>query len=177
MPDIVDAVDRAAVRTLNVPNVSSSSRDLTLVALCFLRTDFLSARFPRRLFRANALRLSLSSSRCFLPRFSPPFFRRVGCDTPTTPRLLHRRHCRLLTCALRAFLLSSLRVPRFPRRRCPNFATAGTIAAENDFTLLGFIAASRCCWQACTVSIEEFSHQSMSRRNIDSCENSIAGEA
>ena len=45
----------AAVRTLNVPNVSSSSRDLALVALCFLRTDFLSARFPRRFFRANAL--------------------------------------------------------------------------------------------------------------------------
>ena len=40
----------AAVRTLNVPNVSSSSRDLALVALCFLRTDFLSARFPRHFF-------------------------------------------------------------------------------------------------------------------------------
>ena len=51
----------AAVRTLNVPNVSSSRRDLALVALCFLRADFFSARFPRRFFRANALRLSLSS--------------------------------------------------------------------------------------------------------------------
>ena len=58
----------AAVRTLNVPNVSSSSRDLALVALCFFRADFLSARFPRRFFRTNALRFSLSS-RCFLPRF------------------------------------------------------------------------------------------------------------
>ena len=76
-----------------------------------------------------------------------------------------------------AFLVSSLRVPRFPRRRCPNFATTGTIATGNDFALMGFIAASRCCWQTCTVSIDEFSHQLMSWRNIDSCENSIAGEA
>ena len=36
----------AAVRTLNVPNVSSSSRDLALAALCFLRADFLSPHFP-----------------------------------------------------------------------------------------------------------------------------------
>ena len=56
----------AAVRTLNLPNVSSSSRDLALAALCFLRAAFLSAHFPRRFFRANPLRLSLSS-RCFLP--------------------------------------------------------------------------------------------------------------
>ena len=152
----------ATVRTLNVPNVSSSSRDLVLVALCFVRTDFLSTRFLRRFFRANALRLSLISSRCFQPRFSPSSFRRGGCGTPTTPRLLHRRHCRLLACALRAFLLFLLRLPCFPRRRCPSFATAGTIAAGNDFALLGFIAASRCCWQACTVTIDEFSHKSMS---------------
>ena len=163
----------AAVRTLNVPNVSSSSRDLALAALCFLRADFLSARFPRRFFRANTLRFPLNSS-CFLPRFLPSFFRRVGYGTPTTPRLLHRRHCCLLACALRAFLLSSLWVPHFPRRRCPNFATAGAVAAGNDLALLGCIAASRCCWQACTISIDEFSHQSMSRRNIDSCKNSIA---
>ena len=104
----------AAVRTLNVPNVSSSSRDLALAALCFLRADFLFARFPRRFFRANTLRFSLSS-RCFLPMFLPSK-RRVGYGTPTTPQLLHRRHFRLLACALRAFLLSSLRVPRFPRR-------------------------------------------------------------
>ena len=165
----------AAVRTLNGPNVSSSSRDLALVALCFLRTDFLSARFPRRFFRANAIRLLLSS-RCFLPRLLPSFFQRVGCGNPTTPRLLHRRYCRLLACALRASLLSSLRVPRFPRRRCSNFATAGMVAAGNDFALLGFTTTSRCCWQACTVSIDEVLHQSMSERNIDSCENSIAGE-
>ena len=151
----------AAVRTLNVPNVSSSSRDLALVALCFLRADFLSARFPRRLFRAKALRLSLSS-RCFLPRFLPSFFQRIGCGNPTTPRLLHRRHFCLLACALRVFLLSSLQVLRFPWRRCPNFATAGTVAARNVFAMLGCIATSRCCWQACTVSIDNFSHQSMS---------------
>ena len=74
----------AYVRTFNVPNVSSSSRDLTLAALCFLRAAFLSARCRRRLFRANALRLSLSS-RCFLRRFFPSFFQRVECSTPNTP--------------------------------------------------------------------------------------------
>ena len=120
-----------AVRSLNVPNVSSSSRDLALAALWFLRADFLSTRFPRRFFRAHTHYLSLSS-RCFLRRFLPSFFRRVGYGTPNIPRLLHRRHFFLLACALRAFLLFSLRVPRFPRRRCPNFATAGTAAAGND---------------------------------------------
>ena len=48
----------AAVRTLNVSNVRSSSRDLALAALCFLRADFLSPRFPRR----------------FFPSKYPPFF-------------------------------------------------------------------------------------------------------
>ena len=43
----------AAARTLNVLNVSSSSIDLGLAALCFLRAAFFSARFPRRFFRAN----------------------------------------------------------------------------------------------------------------------------
>ena len=163
------------MRTLNVPNVSSSSRDLVLATLCYMQAAFLSTRFLRRFFRANALRLSLSSmSGCFVTRFLPSFFRHVGCSTPTTPRLLHHRHVCLLACCLRAFLLSSLRVPRFPRRRCPNFATASTVAAGNGFALLGCIIASRCCWQACTVSIDEFLHQSMSWRNIDSCENSIA---
>ena len=130
----------AAVRTLNVPNVSSSSRDLVLADLCFLRADFLSPRLPRRFFRANTLRFLLSSG-CALPRFLPSFFRRVGCSTPTTPGLLHRQHFCLLACALRAFLLSSLRVPRFPRRRCPNFATASTDAAGNDFPSLGCVTA------------------------------------
>ena len=63
----------AAVRTLNVPNVSSSRRDLALAALCFMRAAFLFARFLRRFFRENSLRLSLSS-RCFLPRFLHSFF-------------------------------------------------------------------------------------------------------
>ena len=118
-----------AVQTLNVPNVSYSSRDFALAALCFLRADVLSARFPRLFFRVNAPRLSLSST-CFLARFLPSFFQRVGCGTP------------ILACALRAFLLSWLRDPRFPRRRCSNFATAGTVDAGNDFALLGCITAS-----------------------------------
>ena len=75
----------AAVRTLNVPNASSSSRDLALAALSFLRVDLLSARFPRRLFRANALHLSFSS-RCFVPRSLPLVFRR----SPSSTLLLTR---------------------------------------------------------------------------------------
>ena len=126
----------AAVRTLNVPNVISSSRDLAPIALCFVRAAFLAARFPRRFFQANALRLS-PSSRCFLPRLSPLFFRRVGYCNPTTPRLLRCRHLCLLACSLRSFLLSSIQVPRFPRRRCTNFAAVGTFAVGNDFALLG----------------------------------------
>ena len=134
----------AAVRTLNVPNVSSSSRDLALAALCFLRAAFFSARYPRSFFRAHVLSLSLSST-CFLPKFLPSFFRRVGNSTPNTPRLLHRRHFCLLACALLSSLLSSLRVPRFPRRRCTNFAAAGTVAVGNVFALLSCITPSRCC--------------------------------
>ena len=121
MADTVNAMPlTAAVRTLNMPNVISFNQDLALAALCYMRVASLTARFPRRFFRANALRLSLSSRFC-LPRFLPSFFRRVGCSTLNTPRLLHRRHFFLLACALRAFLFSSLRVPRFPRRRCTNF--------------------------------------------------------
>ena len=72
------------VRTLNVPNVSSSSRDLALAALCMLRAYFLSPRFPRRFFRANTLRFLLSSG-CFLLRLLPSFFRRVGYGTLHRP--------------------------------------------------------------------------------------------
>ena len=82
-----------------------------------MRVAFLSPRFPHRFFRANVVRLSLSS-RCFLPRFLPLFLRQsVGCSTPNMPRLHHRRHFCLIACALRASLVSSLRVPLFPRRR------------------------------------------------------------
>ena len=161
MPDTVDAVDRCCT------NFERAERELLQPrprpgGLVFLADGLPLRRFPRCFFRANALRLWLSSS-CLLPRFLPYFFRRIGYGIPTTPRLLHRPHCRLLACAVRAFLLSSLRVPRFPRRRCPNFAAAGTVAARNNFALLGFIVASQCCWQACiAVSIDEFSHQLMS---------------
>ena len=151
----------AAVRTLNVQNVSSFEPRPRPGGLVFLADGF-----PLR-----PLPLSLFSSKCpspftqfqvFPTQVLASFFRRVGCGNPTTPRLLHYRHCCLLVCVLRAFLISSLRVPRFPRRRCPNFATAGMVAVGNNFALLGFIATTRCCWQACTVSIDEFSHQSMS---------------
>ena len=56
----------AAVRTLRVPNVSLSSREFVLVTRSFKRVAFLSARFPRRLYRANAFRL-LSVPGIFYP--------------------------------------------------------------------------------------------------------------
>ena len=102
----------AAVQTLNVWNMSSSNRNLALAALYFMQADCLITHFPRRFFRMDAVRLSLSS-KC-LPRFLAC----AGCSTPTTPRVLHGRHFFSLECDLRTFLLSSLRVPRFPRWRC-----------------------------------------------------------
>ena len=80
----------AAMRTLNAPNVSSASRDLALAALCFLQAAFLFARSRRRFFGTNVLFLTFSY-RCFLPRFLPTFFQRVGYSTLNTPRLLHHR--------------------------------------------------------------------------------------
>ena len=158
--DTVDAVDRCCA------NVERAERELLQPrprpgGLVFLAGGLPLRPLPPSLF-SSKYPSPFTQFQCFLPRFLPSFFRRVGCGNPTTPRLLHRRHCCLLACALRTFLLSSLRVPRFPRRRCPNFATVGTVAAGNGFALLGFITSSRCCWQACTVSIDEFSHQSMS---------------
>ena len=120
----------------------------------FLRTDFLSARFARRFFQRNGLRLSLSS-RYFLPKFLPSFFLRVGSSIPNTPRLLHRRRCFLLSCALRGSLSSSLHVPCYLRRR-------STVAAGNGFTFFGCMTSSRCCWEAFIVGIHESSHQSTS---------------
>ena len=165
--DVADTVTplTAAVRTLNVPNVSSSSRDLALAALCFMRAAFLSARFPRRFFRANALCLSLNyMSRCYLPRFLPSFF--------PTCWVRHSHHAS--TSPSSTLLLTRACPPSIPPLLASGhtFAaaaaasqlcyTAGTVAAGNDFVLLGCITASRCCWEACTVSIDEFSHQSMS---------------
>ena len=79
--DVADTVTplTAAVRTLNVPNVSSSSRDLALAALCFMRAAFLSARFPRRFFRAmlSAFR-STTCPGVIYPGSCLRFSRRVG---------------------------------------------------------------------------------------------------
>ena len=50
----------------------------------------------------------------------------------------------------------------------------GTVAARNDFALLGYITTSRWCWQACPVSIDRFPQQSRPCRDIDLCENSVA---
>ena len=127
-----------------------------------MRAAFLIARFLRRFFRASALRRSLSSM--ILPRFPPWFFRRVGCSTPTTPRLLHSRFFCLLTCDVFTLLAAGPTLSAAVSQR----SSAGTVAAGNNFALLGCITTSRCCWHACTVSIGKFSHQSMS-----SCETSI----
>ena len=68
----VSAVNRCCANVERAEReLSSFSRDLALAALCLLRAAFLSARFPRRFFRASALHISLSS-RCFLPRFFLP---------------------------------------------------------------------------------------------------------
>ena len=124
---------------------------------------FLTARFFGRFSRAIAFRRSLNSR--FLPRFPPWFFRRVGCDTPTSLDFSVVDSLAYKHVTYERFF-STLRVPRF-RRRSPNVAAAGTSAAGNDFALLGCITAGRCCLYGCTVSIDEISHQPMS------CETSI----
>ena len=74
------------------------------------------------------------------------------CSIPTTPRLLHFRHFCLLGCDLRAFLLSSLRVPRFPRRRCTNFAAAARLPQETVSI----------CWDALPRPIDDFGRLALS---------------
>ena len=125
---VADTVDRCCA------NVERTERELLQPrprpgGLVLLAGGLPLARFPSRFLRANTLRFSLSSG-CFLPRFLCSFFGRVGYGTPITSRFLYRRKFCLLAWALRAFLLSSLRVLRFPRQRCPNFATAATLPRE-----------------------------------------------
>ena len=114
MADTVNAADRCCA------NVERAEREIVQPRPC--------ASYGRH--SSPPASPHLLSSRCFLPSFLPSFLRRVGCSTPNTPRLLHICHFCLLACALRAFLLSSPRVLRFPRRRCTNFAAAGTVAAK-----------------------------------------------
>ena len=151
------------MRTLKGPNMTSASRDLAPAACVSCgRFSSLPAFFP------VAFLEQIPSAFHLVPGFDPgPCLRSsdvlgVGCDTPTTPRILHLLHFFLLACNLGAFLLSSLRVQHFPRRRYTNFE----VAAENSFALIGCITTSRCCWQASNVSIDEFSHQSTSCRDI-----------
>ena len=165
----------AAVRTLNVPIMRSSSRGLALAALCFLQADVLSARFPRRFFRANALRLSLSC-RYFLPRPSS-CLRSSGVMGAAFPASLH--FSIVHTSAYSRVPSEYSSSPRFRSHvfrggGVPTLLSQARVAAGNDFALLGCTPASRCCWQACAISIDELWHQSMSLRDIDSCESSIA---
>ena len=89
-----------------------------------------------------------SFSSRFLPRFPPCFFRRVGCSTPTMPRLLHSLFFAYLyvtykryyspRCGSHAFrggvptFLSQARLPREAISRCcdpsPPVPAAGTLA-------------------------------------------------
>ena len=82
-PDTVNAVDRCCA------NVERAERELLQPiprpsGFVFLADGLVSSP-------PDALRLSLNFT-CFLPRFLPSFFPRVGCGTLTTPRLPHRRH-------------------------------------------------------------------------------------
>ena len=106
--NIVSAVDRCCV------NVERAERDLVQPRPRPGGLVFLSGGL--------SLRPSLFPSKCPPPFTQLSFFRRVGCCTPNMPRLLHHRHFFLLACALRVSLISSFRVPRFPRRRFTNFA-------------------------------------------------------
>ena len=151
----------AAVRTLNVPNVSSSSRDLALAALCFMRATFLSARLPRRFFRANAFRLSLNSmSRCFLSRLLPSFFRHVGCgthhvSTPTSSTLLLTRVC---PPSITPLLGSG---PTFTAAAMSQLCYRRHDCRGKRFRFVGVHHRQSMLLAGCTVAVDEFSHQSM----------------
>ena len=163
----------AAVRTLNVPNVSLSSRDLALAALCLLRADFPPPAspvayeqipstfhsFPGASYPDSCLRSSDVLGTALPPRLDfsivdTSAYSRVSFEHSSSPRF-------------GSHVFRGGGVPNLlPQARLP----WDTIS----LCLLGGIIASRCCWQACTVSIDKISHQSMSWNNIDSCENSIA---
>ena len=150
-----------AVRTLKLPTVRSSSRNLALEALCFVTAAFLSVSFPRR------------------------FFRQMTSAFRSVPGVFYPSSCLRSSDVLGAVLLTRLdfttvdtfAYPRVPSRH-PYSLRFGShfIRGEAVRTLLpqvrlpretislklGCITISRCCWQACTVSIDEFSHQSTS---------------
>ena len=152
----------AAMRTLNVPNVSSSSQDFALAALCFLWADFLSTRFPRSFFRANILRLH-SVPGIFHPGYClrspdvlgtalPPrldfsitdtfVYSRVPSEHSSSPRF--RSH--VFRGGGVPTLLPQARLPRETISLC-----WGASPPVDAIILAGF----------CTVSINQFSHQSM----------------
>ena len=131
MADTVNAVNRCCA------NVKRAESELVQPRPppdgLVLRAGGLPLRpLPTSLFRANTLSFSLSS-RCFLHRFLPSFSRRVGCSTPNTTRLLHRRHRCLLACDLRAYQLSSLRVPRFRGGVVPTLGDCQYITNRSRF--------------------------------------------
>ena len=139
--DTVDAVDRCCANVGRTERELLQSRPrpggLVFLAggLSFrpLPRSFFPSKYPPRFtqFQVSSTQvLGFVLPTCWV-RHSPP-----------PPRLLHRRHFCLLACALQPFLLSSIRVPRFPRWWCPNLATTGMVATGNDLALLGCINAS-----------------------------------
>ena len=152
----------AAVRTLNVPNVISSSRDLALVALCFLRTDLLSARFPRRFFEQMPFACRSVSPGVSYPGSRLPSSDVLGAALP--PGLEFSIVDTVVYSRTPSEQSSS---PRFGSHvfrgvDVPTLLPQARLPRKTNSLCWGLIAASRCCWQACTVSIDEFSHQSMS---------------
>ena len=160
VPDTVNAVDRYCA------NVERAERELLQPRPRPGGLVFLAGGLPLR-----PLPPSLFSSKC-----PPPFTQFQAFSTQVLAFVLptcwvwHSDHAstspsstRLLTRVCPPSIPPPLASgPTFSAAACPNFATAGTIAAGNVFDLLGCITAGRCCWQACTVSIDEFAHQSMS---------------
>ena len=147
----------AAVRTLNVPNVSSSGRDLALAALCFLRADFPAASpvtfyeqipsafhsvpgasYPGSCLRSSDMLGTVLPRRLDFSIVDTSVYSRVPSEHSSSPRFESYvfRGDGVPT------LLSQARLPR------------ETISLCWGAMLLA---------QACTtVSIDEFSHQSMS---------------
>ena len=135
----------AGVRTLRMPNVSSSSRDLALAALCFMRSAFVITRFPRRFIRVPSNFRPVSGfypgpclgSADVLGAALPPRADFSVVDTFPCSRMKSEK----------------MYSPRFGSHVFHGGGAPSTVAARNDFVFLSRITTNQCCWQTCTVSI------------------------
>ena len=155
-----------------MPNVSSSSRDLLLRALCCLcGRPFSPPAFPVAL--PDQMPSTIRSVRSIYPGFCLGSSNVLSAALPprfdfSIVKLLFARVCPPSIFTLHA--------------SCPTFSAAAryhfaTVAVGNTIALLGRINTSRCSWQAYTVRIGEFSYRSTSRRDIDLCGTSITSTA